>query len=430
MIKTILTSNLFKSAGVYTFSRIINSAIPFLMLPILTRYLTPTDYGIVAMYAIMVSIVSPFVGLNIHGAIGVRYFHGGTAGLPRYIGNALCLMAASSLLVTMIMWLFGDIVSKLTAFPRDWLWTVVLFAVGQFVVRVLLMLWQVENKPFKYGVFQNLQTMMNVGLSILLVVGLGRNWQGRVEAQVISILFFAAIALYVLKKNGWLQFSYNKEDIRGAMKFGVPLIPHEIGSMLITQTDRMFITNMVGVAAAGVYTVGFQVGSIIELVAGSFNQAYSPWLYRQLSQNDEAKKLRIVKLTYLYFVLILLFALGLSLIVPWFLGFFVGKDFVGAGRYTFWIVLGFAFSGMYYMVANYIVFAEKTAALAWVTFFTAIVNIICNYLLIRLNGPVGAAQASALAFFLSFVFTWILSARVYEMPWGLKGAKGGEIQPE
>lgn len=419
MIKAALSSTLFKSTGIYTLSRIINAAIPFLMMPVLTRFLTPTDYGIVAMFGVLIGIVSPFVGLSLSGAVSVRYFDKTESDLPKYIGNCFLILFASAILVSAVMWLFAGPISKYSAFPGEWLWLVVILAVAQFTGSVLMSLWQVQNKPVKFAVFQNLQTLMNIGLTIALVVGLGKNWQGRIEAQVISVIIFGLVALFILRRNGLLKIKYDKPSIDHALRFGIPLIPHVLGGMLIVQTDRMFIANMVGVAAAGIYTVGYQFGNIIDFVASSFNQAYVPWLYKHLSGDNEAMKRKIVAFTYLYFILILFFALALSFVVPWFLKFFVGKDFQGAGQYVFWIALSYAFNGMNYMVANYIFFAGKTSALAMVTFVTAFLNVCFNYILIKLNGPVGAAQASALAFFISFIFTWILSARVYKMPWNL-----------
>jgi O-antigen/teichoic acid export membrane protein len=419
-VRSFFSSSLIRSTGVYTVSRLIGSAIPFLMLPVLTRYLAPTDYGILAMFAVLVGLVSPFVGLNINGAIGVKYFDKENIDLPNYIGNCFLLLTLSTVLVSVFIWLFADPISHISAFPKEWLWAVILISAGQFVIRSLMMLWQVENKPLKYGIFQNSQTFMNLSLSIILVVGLGKNWQGRLEAQIVTIAIFSLSGFFLLYKNGWLKFSYNRAYLKSALKFGLPLIPHEIGAMLIIQTDRMFITNMVGVSDTGIYTVGFQVAYVIELFTYSFNLAYSPWLYKKLSENDDGMKIRIVKLTYLYFVLILVFAIAVSLFLPWFLSFFVGDAFQGASKFIIWFALGFAFSGMYYMVANYIFFSMKTSGLAWITFFTAMLNIVFNYFLIKQNGTVGAAQASALSFFISFVLTWVLSAKVYKMPWNLR----------
>lgn len=419
IMRSVLPSALFKSAGIYTTSRIVNAAIPFLMMPVLTRYLTPADYGITAMFAVLIGVISPFVGLNLHGAISVRYFDKEEKDLPRYIGNIFMILLVSTALVSLVLWLFAGPISALATFPRKWLWSCVFIAATQFIGLIMLTLWQVEDKPVLYGIYQNLQTLVNISLTILFVVGFGKNWQGRIEAQIITFSLFTLAACYFLSKNNWLKFTYDRSRVNHALHFGLPLIPHALGGLMIMQTDRVFLANMIGIATAGIYSVAYQFGSIIELGASSFNQAYAPWLYRQLSDIDNDKKKNIVKLTYLYFLVILIIAAVLSLLVPVFLTFFVGKDFIGAQIYIFWITLGFAFSGMYYMVTNYIFFAGKTAILAKVTFASAVMNIFFNYILIKLNGPVGAAQASTLTFFLSFVMTWALSQRVYPMPWNL-----------
>ena len=43
---------------------------------------------------------------------------------------------------------------------------------------------------------------------------------------------------------------------------------------------------MVNVAATGLYSVGYQVGMIIGLLANSFNLTWSPFLYEKLKENN------------------------------------------------------------------------------------------------------------------------------------------------
>lgn len=427
MIRNYLPSSLVRSAGIYTVSRLINALLPFLLMPVLTRHLSPEEFGTATMFTVLSGIALPFIGLSLHGAISVKYFDSKETNLPQYIGNCFILLATSTSIMMLIVALLSDYISKLTSFPSKWLYLVILFSAAQFICLVVMTLWQVEDRPIKYGVFQNSQTALNFILSLLFVIVLGMSWQGRVEAQVFSMCLFAMIAFYILLHSKKIQFKFDKPSIDHALKFGLPLIPHAIGGMLIVQTDRLFLSNMEGLSVVGIYTIGYQFGFIIDLVASSFNQAFSPWLYSKLSNNDLSTKKQIVKLTYLYFVLILLLAILLSAVAPWFLTYFVGSRFVAAGQFIFWIALGYAFNGMYYMVTNYIFYAGKTSVLAWVTFSTALLNIIFNYIFIKLNGPIGSAQATALAFLTSFVFTWLLSAKVYSMPWNVFG-KSNESQ--
>jgi hypothetical protein len=40
-----------------------------------------------------------------------------------------------------------------------------------------------------------------------------------------------------------------------------------------------------------------------------------------------------------------------------------------------------------------------------------------SYFLINKNGAIGAAQASAVMHFIILIITWVISMKVYPMPW-------------
>lgn len=420
MINKILNNSLLQNTGVYTVTSLINAALPFLLLPILTRYLTPESYGIVSMFTLLSTIVTPIVGFVVNGAISRMYYDNDLTDLREYVFNCILLVTINTCLVIFIVLINLNPLSTLTKFPKEYLWSVVIYSLSQVIVSIILALWQVNKKAFLYGVFSILQTITNFILSIILVVSFGMGWKGRVLGQLISSIIFAVISLVVLQKNRWIKISVNKKYLIHIVMFGLPLIPHALSGTIISMTDRLFITNMEGLAATGVYTVGYQVGSMINLLAVSFNNAYVPWLYERLKINSNGTKMKIVKFTYLYFIAILLIALVLGLGAPVFLTMFLGKSFNNSGVYVLWIAIGYAFNGMYLMVVNYIFYAQKNGSLAFVTFLTAIINIILNYIFIKKFGAIGAAQATTIVFVIKFVMVWILSSRVYEMPWSLK----------
>lgn len=422
MVKKIFESSLFKNTGVYALTSIINAAIPFFLLPVLTRYLTPEDYGIVSMFALLVSMASPFIGLSVNGAITRQYYNKEKVDVWSYVFNSMLIIIVNSIIVGLIFYLFSTPISKLSSFPARNLWMVIVYVVSQTVVNILLSLWQVQKKAMLFGLFNNLKTFSNLILSIILVVFFGLGWQGRIYAQLGAFVLFAIIAIIVIYRNGWIKVTYNKSYIKHALLFGVPLIPHALSGSIISMTDRLFITNMIGLATTGLYTVGYQVGSIISLLASSFNNAYVPWLYERLNKDEENTKIKIVKFTYAYFVGIMLIAIILGLAAPFSLNLFLGESFSESSIYVIWVAMGYAFNGMYLMVVNYIFYAQKNSLLAMVTFATAIVNIFLNYIFIRAFGAIGAAQATTLVFAIKFVMVWVLSARVHKMPWNLRKA--------
>ena len=383
----------------------------------MTRYLSPTDYGIVAIFNVLLAVMVVFVGLNMHGVVNVNFFKLNKDELKEYIGNVFSILFSSFILVFILVYILKSYFSFLPKFPENLIPYIVVVALFQSIFAITLGLWQVEQQSLPYGLFQISRTILNTSLSIIFVVLLCWGWQGRILGIIITSVIFGLLGIFVIYKREYIKFIFNKKYIKDALFFGIPLIPHALGGWIMTGIDRIFINSMIGVDATGIYTVGYQVGMIIGLLAHSFNLAWSPVLFEKLKENNYSTKVKIVKFTYLYNVCIILAALALSFIAPYFLKFFVSKNFYFAYKYVLWIALGYAFQGMYFMVVNYIFYVKKTYILAWVTFSSAGINIVLNYFFIKANGAIGAAQATTITFFISFILTWILSGRVYKMPW-------------
>lgn len=415
----IFENTLLKNTGIYTITNILNTAIPFLMLPILTRYLTPENYGTLSMFSLLVAFTSPFVGVNVNGAIARQYYNQEEVDIWEFVGNCVFILIASVCAVSVVFFVSASFIANYFAIPSQMLCIVLIFTMGQFINNILLNLFQVQKMALYYSLFNIFLTLLNMGLSILFVVILKFSWQGRVLGQVSAVILFSLITITFLIRNRWVKFSINKDYLRIALLFGLPLIPHAMSGSIISMTDRLFITNMVGLDSTGVYTVGDQIGSLINILASSFNIAYVPWLYERLKKNEFNTKVKIVQFTYLYFILIMVASVFLGIIAPYILNTYLGKEFNDSSVYVLWIAIGYAFNGMYLMVVNYIFYAEKTKLLAMVTFITALLNIVLNYFFIKIYGAIGAAQATTITFFVKFLIVWILSNRVLKMPWNL-----------
>lgn len=415
-VASLLTRPLLRQAGVYTASNLVSRAIPFLLLPVLTRFLSPADYGIVSMFLFSALILDPFISLGLAGAITVKYYDRATD-LPAYVGTAVVLTIALSLPFALLVFLLRGPLSEITQVPPEWLLLVVPLIVARAVGALPFTLLRVREKALLFGVVQNVHSAGLIAMSLLFVVVLARDWQGRLEAELIAWFAFAIAGLVALQRSGWLKLVFVRRYARNMAGFGVPLIPHMLGGILIVQTDRLLLTNLVGVAETGLYTVAYQLAVVLELVAVSFNNAYAPWLFRQLTDADGQTRRKLVRYTYLHFAGMAVLAGAVAFGMPWLAGQLLDRSFAGSGPYVGWFALGFLFSGMYYMVTNYIFYAQQTRWLAAVTITVALINIPLTYFLIKLNGGIGAAQATAISLALGFLLTWAVSQRAYPMPW-------------
>jgi O-antigen/teichoic acid export membrane protein len=418
--KTGKRSTLFRHAGAYTVANMLNSAIPLLLLPIFTRYLSPEEYGLVAMFTVLTAVVTAIAGLGTHGAVTREYFLRGREEFAGFVGTCILILAASSVALLGLIALLSTTLTSVTGIPGHWLAITVLMGAGQLLCSIGLAIWQVRGLPAIYGAFQIGVSLFNALLSLMLVIGLEMGWQGRVIGQVAAVAAMGVLATALLYHGDWIRFRFSREHARQALRYGVPLVFHAMGGTAVAMTDRTLITNLVSLDETGLYVVATQIAMVITFLAESFNRAYAPWLFEKLKEGDAAVMRRIVVGTYWYFAGILLLAGLLIAAAQPLIGFVVGPMFAGAAHYVLWLSLASAFGGMYYMVTLYIQFSGKTEQLAAVTLTVGAFNVFLCYSMIQWQGGIGAAQATAVSQLLIFLATWWMAARLIDMDWLLR----------
>lgn len=416
-MKKIIRSKFFKHASIYTFADILNKMVPFILLPILTRYLTPEEYGIIAMFLVAISIITIASTFDTHTAISVNYFKMTRENLKIFIANVLFLISITSIICLMIIIVFNSYLTEVFSLSIEWLLVAVLVAFTQFITTINLILWQSEQNPVPLSIYQISRTIVNLSLSLILIIEFSMGWEGRVYAIIVTAVLFGMLSFWLIYKRDYFNFRFDKVSIKDALRFGIPLLPHSIAIWSRRSIDRIIITTLISASATGLYVVGFQIASIITILTTSFNKAYSPYLYKNLQNISDNKKEKIVKYTYLYFAGTLLLAGMLSFLAPVIIKYFLDKDYSSSEEYIVWLAFGFAFSAMYQNIVNYIIYVKKTIYLSYITFSVSILHILLTYLLIKYNGAIGAAQAFTISSFITFIFVWILSIKVYPMPW-------------
>jgi len=418
--RNFINSKLFVSFGVYFGSSILNALLPFLLLPFFTKYLSVIDYGYITIFSTISSFLFPFIGFSTGGVISREYFNGNYRRFSEYSGNVFFVLLVSSIPVLMLLYIVSDEIVSSFNIPASIIPLAFIYSFFTFFTYVSLSIWQVRISPFSYGFFQVGNTLINLIFSILLVGVLNFGWEGRVYSQTYVQVIFGISGFLFHIKSGSIIFRIDKNMILDALKFGVPLIPHSLGAVIMIFSDRFIITKFLGVESVGLYSLGYTIGSIIGFIENSFNLAFAPWLFEKLNKNSLMINQKIVKFTYLYFVVILFLSFLLFLVTPYLFTLFINPKFHDAQKYVFWFSLSFAFSGMYKMVVNYIFFVKKTKILAYITFFSSILNFSLSFYLVRCIGAIGAAYSSAFCAFIFFVFAWVYSSKVYKMPWHLK----------
>lgn len=420
---------LIKGASLYLTSNILNALIPFLLLPVLTRYLTQEEYGQVAMFQTLLVALATFIGLNSAGAAQRKYFDANKYDekihneniLRTFNASCLHICFFSAFVVSVLVWGFRDLLSQYLSIPVSWIMTAVCINVFNFIISLCLNHWQNIQKPVKYGALQMSQSMINMMLSLIFVIVLFQGGAGRIEAQLLASFGAALISVALLYKEQLLRFfSWRPQYIKEALSFGLPLIPHHLGFFLMGVFDRIVVNSKLGLSAAAIYMIAFQFSYAFAILYDAINKAIVPWLFAILERDLLEEKIKVVKLTYLHF--------GCSLVaaaLSFFLGgpvitFVAGAQYQEAGDIIGWLCLGQAFGGMYLMFVNYFFYFKKNKMLASTTLVSGLINVVLLYSLIQFFGIVGAAMAFAISKICQFFLVLLLSRKIVQLPFRLK----------
>lgn len=415
--KKLLTHSIFKGTAIYLSFGVLNKAILFLLVPILTRYLSPDEYGAAANFLTLISFTAVFAGLNIHGVVNVNYFKLTPEKFKLSISNAFLILAGSAIVVLIMLYAMKGFLAHKLGVSEEWIILAGLVAASQFFTTINLKLWLSEEKASKYGKFEFYYALCMLGTVSILVILFDMGLEGRLWSIALTAMTFSTLSFFILVKRQLLVFRPDWPSIKDALFFGVPLIPHTLATWAMSGLERFFLTFMIGLSAAGLYSVGYQIAAIVGIVIASVNNAYLPYIMKKLDGPSETSKRYLVRNSYLAFAGFLLIAIVLSVLSIFILPYLVGEKYLESAEFIVWISLGFAFNGMYLLVAKYIFYEKKMHYLSLVTVTSAIIHALSCYLFIDLFGAIGAAYSTALSYFISFILTWLLAQKVYPMPW-------------
>jgi O-antigen/teichoic acid export membrane protein len=415
-----LEQSLIGTIGIYTISNFAVAGVPFLLLPFLTRLIEPAEYGKISIFMLLIAFLQVFIGLNTHGAISVRYFDRSTFNIKRYVTTIIIMSMIMTVSIALIFFILSDYVQSITNIPTIWIFVAVGAALCQYITLLTLVIWQVSNEPLKYGALRISHALSESLLALLLVFILYYSWQGRLAGISLSLLIISTYCLYYLYRHGWLYNRIDKTALKDALQFGIPLVPHAIGGLVLSLSDRLLVTTLIDISTTGVYVVAAQIGLTLGMLADSFNKAFAPWLMSKLSNPTYKLKSQIVKKTYCIFIFFLTAAAVMSYFSNSIISTISGDKYLEAAGPLKYILFGNAFTAMYYLVTNYVFYERKTPQLSIATTIIAFVTVAITWKLILVYGSTGAAAGYMLGQLALFLTTFGLANKYYPMPW-LKG---------
>lgn len=410
--------NFLKSFSLYTFASIVERAVSFFILPVFTYYLSTKDFGILSLHSTISTFMLPLISLGIQGSISIAYYKKEKKEYSNYFSSSIFFPFILSLLISINILFFKSFIEFFFGIPIIWILLIPIFSFFSFVNSLLLIDYQIKNEPKKYVIFSLSNSIFNILISVLFVVLFDYGFEGRIIGQYVSIFIFFILSIYILHTiRKELRIKFNLNDALDSLKFGIPLIPHIIGGMVMNMSDRFFIDYFYGKSELGIYNIGYLVGSSISLFSAAFANAIIPFSYHLFNQNTYHSKVKVVRIYWFYSIFLIFTVFILWILNPYIFKWFINSKFSKGSEYVFWVTLAYFFQGLYLLFANILFYLKKTKIFFFLSFINISLNVLLNYYLIIYFGIIGAAYATLISFLLFFIMISYYTNKIYPMPW-------------
>lgn len=397
-----------RDSVIYLLARVFPAIFSFATIAILTRALSPREYGSYAliMSAAMISGSLLFSWNNY--AVARSYAEFGER-RDRLLSTALIGLSASWLIFVIIVipsLLVLDVNIGLSSLISAAVFSGA-FAWMELTGRIL----NVSERPYAYVGLHFLRSVsvMTAGGGIGLLTG-------RSDAVIFGIAVSYILVSLLPFFSKWLREvrlrSIDRQLMGQMFRYGFPLA-FAVGLMqLVGALDRWMLEWYIGRIKVAEYAVGYDIAQFsIIAIGSSLNLAFYPRIMHVLHHSGKEEADRVLSVYFLTLVSILLpSAVGLAIVADQMSMLLVGDDLRdGAAKIIPWISYAMLFAGLKAFYADYYFQLSRwTFGTTLIAATTLLVNIFLNILLIPSLGEKGAAIASLLTFFIALSFTILL----------------------
>ena len=398
-----LIIRLFRNASVYGVGIILVKIGGVILLPIYLSRLTPEDYGILGLVAIVSGFLAPVLNLGLSASVGRLYLEWSPDERPHYVAATWIVSGLFGFCLTLLLdrmgaYIFPMLISQVPFVPyiRMVLWTTYLNGYSSFPFSILRVM-----EDLRIFTLASMGSFLLVAcLTIYLVVARGMGATGVLLANLVNASIWAVLwGVFMWIREVKLPFGWM--HLKEPIKFGLPSIPSTIIDSVGGILDRFFLDKFVPLSSVGLYSLGKQFGSYVGQANSVLKSSWIPLTYRLASEQPGSLPDLLPKLSVVYVATMAWVTSAITLLGSDLIELSGSKRFVGAYHLIPFFALAYFVLASGSGLGRGLDIAKDLRLSPVVPMVNIVVNFITIILLVRSSGVEGVA----LAFFLTALAT-------------------------
>lgn len=402
-----------KKFGSFSVGPIIGAGISFITIPVITRFISPDEYGRASMFTLAQTILSLVIYLGLDQSY-VKYFNEHKERNILFFNALVIPLSATLLMDTLLLicreqvsiWLFDSPDEKIC------IYMLMLYLPFCVLERFFMLRIRMQERGLLYSALSILIKLGILITTVLLLVLYERSFRSVVYADVLGEVAGTVVILFAGRKgekNGGLKIDFKLQKV--LLKYGLPLIPASIVAWILSSMDKVMIRSICDYNELGLYTAALKIVSVLGIVQQCFATFWSPMAFRWNKENRDIKdfelvgRILMVGMTFIFVFLMMFKTVIIRILSP---------EYEQAAYIMPFLLL----NPIMYAVSEVTVVGIYFTGRSYTTNIVAVCSCICNIglnaLLIPKWGASGAAVATGISYTLFFWLRNIISRNIWK----------------
>ena len=405
------------SSTIYVGADALARGLGLLLLPLYAHFLSPADYGIVAVVGTVGIVLGILFGLGLNGAVTRMYFEAATVHERKVLyGTVLVFLLVFGALAGVTLEILGavGVLDLFQGIPYDpYLRYAVWIAYAGLFLELAIAIFIVQEEFWRVAALTLTGAIATLVFNVTFVVLLEQGALGALRALLFTSVTMSIVGVVLVARRAALALSWSVMST--ALAFSLPLVPHLLAGWILFVSDRLILERYVSQAEVGVYALGAAIAGIAVLVTDGLGRAFGPPMLRQLKEHEgesHAARLGTLWVAALVWGTVGVIVLGgdvVRIVTP--------DQFHGAASIVPWVAAGFLAFGVYNVLSQPMWYVMRTRLLPVFTAIAGAVNIGLNLLLVPEFGIEAAAWTTFVGFAVLALLVGWYCPRLHRIPW-------------
>lgn len=401
---------LLKNIGLMTISNFASKILSFLLVPLYTNVLTTSEYGVYDFYVTSILLLTPLLSSNILDAV-IRFSldKNNNPSDVFSIGLKYCIIADFICLLLTLVNLRLQIIATLAIHPVYFM----LYFTFSLLQDLMNQFARGLEKISDVAVGGIINSVVVVSLNIFFLIYMNLGVDGYFLSYIIA---FVITSVYlIIRLRVWRYIvprGHNNILKKEMVSYSRPLILQNIGSWINNLSDRYIVTWLCGTAANGIYSVSYKIPSMLTVFQTIFNQAWTISAVKSYTEDQDDFYTEIYRVYNIGMVVLCSILIIADKLVAKIL---FAKEFYVAWQYAPFLIISVVFNSMAGLLGGVLIAAKKSNEIAITTVTGAAFNTVLNIAFVILWGPVGAAIATLISYFLVWIMRIIAINKIIEI---------------